>query len=232
MRTLIIGAGEIGKSLALALKEYDLDIIDKGIERDKTYEIMHICFPYSDKFVGSVNGYQEKYCPKYTVIHSTVPVGTSKRCNAIHSPCIGIHPHLEESLKTFTKFLGGKQASEVAQYFRRAGIKVSVTNKSETTELMKICSTSFYGLCIEWTKEVKRLCDENDIPFESWTLWTDNYNKGYEKLGCPEYSRPNLTPIKTKIGGHCVLPNLDFLDSPFSKFIREANNERKTKNIR
>ena len=224
MRTLIVGGGEIGKSLLSVFdKAYECCILDKGDEAELEYEIMHVCFPYSDKFIDYVNEYKVKYKPKYVVIHSTVPVGTSKKLNAIHSPCIGIHPHLGESLKTFTKFLGGEDASNVAQYFRRAGIKVYLTDKSESTELMKICSTSFYGLCIEWNKEVKDMCDKNKVPFELWSLWNSNYNNGYEKLGYPEYRRPILQAIKTKIKGHCVINNLEFLQSKFKELIKRGN---------
>ncbi len=210
MKTLIIGNGEIGKSLLGVLdSHYSCDIIDKVIEDEPNsrYEIMHICFPYSKEFDVSVKGYQNKYQPKYIVIHSTVPVGVSKSLGAIHSPCIGIHPHLNESLTTFTKFLGGKDASNVAQYFRRAGIKVYLTDDSNATELMKVMSTTYYGMCIEYTKEVKRQCDKFGIPFELWSIWTNNYNNGYVSLGYPEYVRPNLVPIMTKIGGHCTQSN-------------------------
>lgn len=224
MRTLIIGDGEIGRSLYGVLsRHYPIQIIGKLYSIDFNPEIMHICFPYSKEFIGAVKSYQKEYKPKYTIIHSTVPVGTSKKCCALHSPVIGIHPNLKESLLTFTKFLAGKDAGYVAQYFRRTGMKVYLTDKQETTELMKICSTSFYGLCIEWTKEVKRFCDKYKVPFEMWTLWTDNYNKGYGKLGHPEFHRPNLIPIKQKIGGHCVLQNLEFLKSKFSEFIKKQN---------
>jgi hypothetical protein len=235
VKTLIIGAGEIGKSLRnILIKHYETYILDKEpvtidglieIYPGEEYqpEIMHICFPYSDKFIDAVKNYKLKYNPKFTVIHSTVPVGTSRKLDAIHSPCMGIHPDLTKSMLTFTKYLSGEKASEVAQYFRRSGMKVYLTDKQETTELMKILSTSFYGACIEWTKEVKRLCNENDVPFEFWTLWTENYNSGYEKLGHSEFRRPNLIPIKTKIGGHCVLPNLEFINSKFADFIKKQN---------
>ena len=225
MKTLIIGDGEIGNSLYNIFKPHYLTKMMGKTEvlKDQDFEIMHIAFPYSDKFVDYVKDYQKRFKPKFTVIHSTVKIGTCRKLGAISSPVIGIHPNLTESMKTFTKFLGGEQASEVAQYFRRTGMKVYLTDKQETTELMKICSTSFYGLCIEWVKEVKRLCDKNDVPFEFWTLWTENYNKGYNQLGHPEFTRPNLVPIKTKVGGHCVLNNLQFLDSKFSKLIGDLN---------
>jgi len=225
MDTLIVGRGEIGKSLYSVLKDsYNVNIVDISDTSEMLPGIMHICFPYSERFVEQVKAYQKYYEPTYTIIHSTVPVGVSKKCNAIHSPCVGIHPHLAKSLKTFTKFLGGEKASEVAQYFRRAGINIYLFDKSETTELMKVLSTSFYGLLIEWTKEVKRQCEKYDVPFEAWTLWTNNYNRGYNLLGYPEYTRPNLIPIKTKIGGHCIIPNLDFLEGTFFKLIKELNN--------
>lgn len=225
MISLIVGFGEIGKSLYSILNPY-YETYHLG--RDEVcsvdhIEIMHITFPYSDKFEEEVKEYQKKYKPNFTVIHSTVKVGISRRLNAINSPVIGIHPHLEESMKTFTKYLSGANASEVAQYFRRVGIKTYITEKQETTELIKQLSTTFYGVMIEYTKEVKKLCDKNGIPFEFWTLWTDNYNNGYQKLGYSEYTRPNLVPIMTTLKGHCVLPNCGLLQSDFAKFILEKN---------
>ena len=224
MKTLIIGYGEIGKSLySIFSKYYEVQVIDKKEKARIKPEIIHICFPYSKDFIKEVKKYQEELNPKFTVIHSTVPVGTSSKCGAIHSPVVGLHPHLEESIETFTKFLGGEKAGEVADYFRKAGIKVYITDKSETTELMKIMSTTYYATCVEYTKEVKRLCDKNKIPFEMWTLWTNNYNEGYDELGYPQYIRPNLIPNMKKIGGHCLIPNLDLIDSKFAEFIRSLN---------
>jgi len=232
MKGLIIGYGEIGKSLFNILsKEYKCDTYDENESYYKNvfdlsfrdYEIIHICFPYSKDFIKDVKKFQKIIKPKFTIIHSTIPVGTSKKLNAIHSPCLGIHPHLEKSMTTFIKFLGGKDASLVADYFRRAGMKVYLVDKSESTELMKVLCTSFYGLCVEYTKDVKRLCDKNEVPFELWTIWNNNYNEGYSKLDMKEFIRPNLIPINKKIGGHCVIPNLDFIKSDFTELIKKRN---------
>jgi len=227
MKTLIIGEGEVGSALFDILSEsYDCGIIDKDSMTDETFEIIHICFPYGEGFVGEVEKYQERFKPKYTVIHSTVPVGTSRKCNAIHSPVRGRHPKMEGGIRTFIKFLGGEQASEVADYFRRAGIEVYLTEKSETTELMKIASTTCYSKDIEWVKEVKRECDKYNVPFEAWTIWTSTYNEGYRRLGFPEYWRPNLTPIMTRIGGHCLMPNLEFWGGESAGFIKKLNKQK------
>jgi len=225
--TLIIGYGEIGKSLEKVLWDYTPSIVGKeGIIKgtfQEQIDIMHICFSYSKEFEKEVIKYQDKYKPTYTVIHSTVAIGTSRKLNAIHSPVIGIHPHLEESLTTFVKYLSGEKASEVADYFRRVGMKVYLFDNQETTELLKICDTTHYGLEIEYYKEIKRLCKKYNVPFEAWTLWIRNYNLGYKLLGYPEYCKPELTPIMTEIKGHCVLPNCEFLDNDFTKLIKKLN---------
>ncbi len=230
MNSIIIGNGEIGKSLCEVLKpHYLVTVKDRehifGAMTIGCFEIMHICIPWSDKFIEIVKQYQLEFKPKYTIIHSTVPVGTSRKLNAIHSPVLGIHPNLALSIKTFQKMIGGEQASEVADYFRRCGMKVYLFDKQETTELMKILDTTFYGVCLEYTKDVKRECDKAEVPFEAWSIWTANYNKGYKELDCPEFTRPNLVPIMKKLGGHCVLQNCELHETLFTKLIKKLNEE-------
>lgn len=215
MTSLIIGRGEVGKSLWEVLTEvYDVDIIDKDEEAlDDSYDIIHICFPYSKDFKKNVKEYQEKYKPKYTIIHSTIPRGTSRNLNALHSPIRGLHPHLAEGIKTFTKFIGGAEASGVADYFRKAGIKVTLCDKQETTEALKLWDTQYYLECVRFVKRVKRYCDKHDLPFsEIYRLSNLTYNEGYARLGHIEFTRPILEPIMTEVGGHCLLPNERLLD--------------------
>jgi hypothetical protein len=227
MRTLIVGGGEIGSSLLKTLSdEYVVNIYDSKYPNDleylkkEEYEIMHVAFPYSKDFIKQVKYYQKMFKPNYTVIHSTVPVGTNRKLGSISSPVVGIHPHIEKSLKTFTKFLGGKQASEVADYFRRAGMKVYLCDNPETPELMKIQCTTLYGLNIEFFKDMKEQCKKYNVPFEAWTIWNSNYNHGYAKLGYMEYWRYNLVPIMKEVGGHCVRPNLSLIKTKFTEFLK------------
>ncbi len=227
MKTLICGKGEVGTALFnILVKQYQCAVIDPFLKFDPGEfepEIMHVTFGYDKNFVKSVKKYQERFKPKYTVIHSTVPVGTSRQVNAIHSPIKGQHPFMEEGIKRFTKFLGGENASEVANYFRRVGLKVYVTDKSEATEFVKARCTQKYALDIEYTKDVKLQANEVGVPFELWTIWTDDYNAGYQKLGFPEFTRPNLVPIMSKQGGHCTIPNLDLIATPFVRLIKKLN---------
>lgn len=221
--TLIIGMGEVGTALAEVLKQYDpfcYDAEHGGVPQVDGVEILHIAFPYSKDFIKEVKKYQKFFKPRYTVVHSTTPVGTCAKLGATHSPVRGLHPFLVEGIKTFVKFLGGPQASEVADYFRRAGLRVYLCDKAETTEAMKILDTTYYALCIEFHKHIKELLGDE---FPNWTVYNEDYNQGYEKLGYPEYVRPNLVPIMTKQGGHCTLPNCELMDTPFTKLIKELN---------
>lgn len=225
--SLIVGAGEIGHALLEVLSPYYITRI-KDVEPlviDGQVSVMHICFPYSENFIEQVKQYQEEYKPKFTVIHSTVPVGTSRKCNACHSSIRGNHPFLAQSIRTFKKIIAGEGADEVAEYFRRANIKVQVFRQAESDELGKIADTTFYAVCIEFIKELERMCKKHKVPFsEAFTISQQIYNEGWKDLGYPEYSRPILQPLQRKQGGHCTLPNLEFYKgSKFVKLIKSLN---------
>ena len=224
MKTLIIGNGEIGRALEMILeKHYKVYIRDLVGDNIEGIEILHICFPYSKDFVQHISTYQNEYKPRYTVIHSTVPVGVSRKCEAYHSPVRGIHPNLRRSLLTFVKYLAPKN-KELAQYFQTAGMIIAQVEKSESTELAKILSTTKYGLDIIFNKEVYRLCQEHKVDFDMvYTDWTKTYNLGYGKLGESQFTRPILKYIKGRIGGHCVTQNLKLLESWLTDLIKSKN---------
>jgi hypothetical protein len=213
MKSIIIGKGEVGRALHNILGGEIMDKMLGGYSNSFEYDVIHICFPYSDKFIDEVDRYQKLFNPKYTIIHSTVPVGTSRACGAIHSPIRGIHPELEEGIRTFVKFLGGDQSSEVADIFRKKGIKVMLFDDQETTEALKLFDTEYYRACIEFAHRVKDYCDKNKLNYaEVYTLPNITYNEGYDKLGHKEFIRPVLEPIIKKIGGHCILENSKLIE--------------------
>lgn len=224
MRSLIIGKGEVGKALFKVLKKhYPTFIRDKKDLKIDNIEIIHICFPYSKSFIKDVKKYQKEYKPKYTIIHSTVPVGTSRKLKAYHSPVRGVHPNLEKGIKTFVKYLAPDN-KELKRYFKKAGIKVKTFNKQETTELAKILDTTYYGWNIVFCKEVKRICDKYGLNFNDvYTEFNKTYNEGYIKLGKKNVVRPVLKPIEGKIGGHCIIQNCFLLKDKITKLILNFN---------
>ena len=220
-KSLIIGKGQIGTSLQKVLK---CDIRDKE-PLEGEYDILHIAFPYSKNFVKQVKSYQKYYQPKYTVIHSTVPVGTSKKCNAYHSPVRGMHPKLEESMRVFTTYLAPPSAY-LKKYFESAGMQVKLLKNPENTEAGKLWSTTAYGWNIILQKEIYRYCKENNLDFDIvYKSFTESYNSGYKELGRENVTRPVLRQIEGPIKGTCIIPNCKLLRDKVSETILKFNKE-------
>ena len=238
MKIGILGYGEIGKaiqklymsapnlSLRLSMPRIkDLDF-DEGIRH---CDYLHVCIPYSDDFVDQICECIEQENPKNVIIHSTVQVGTTRNImkksgliNICHAPVRGVHPDLYEGLTTFPMYLGYDQRrlskqcfafiNDVTGLFAALGVNTKVVYKFETSELAKLASTSYYGMCIAFHAEINCLCGEMGLSFEEvMTEWNQEYNEGYKKLGMDHVVRPVLNPPEGSIGGHCIIPNAKLL---------------------
>lgn len=216
---LVIGLGEIGSAIQEVLQ-------CPGHDKDERYDgkvtALHICFPYSDSFKEAVVSYQDIYKPKVTIIHSTVPVGTSDSLGAVHSPVRGVHPYLAPSIRTFVKIFGGDKAGKAARIFKRVGVKTKTVKSARDTEAGKLWSTTGYGLNIILEKAVKEFCDKNSLDFGVvYTLFNETYNKGYQDMNMPHFQKYNLRHYPGRVGGHCIEPNLDLLDSQLAEDIKK-----------
>jgi hypothetical protein len=226
MKTLIIGKGEIGTSLQRVLSPfYETYIRDIEPLEVEGIEVLHICFPYSKKFIKQVEEYKKQYKPRFVIIHSTVPVGTCAKLGVFHSPVRGIHPHLEQSLLTFVKYLAPFN-QELTDYFEKAHIQIKQVSETKTTELLKLYCTTIYGVNIIAQKEVMKECKRIGADFDIvYTDCNESYNKYYEKLGFPKFKKYVLDYMEGGIGNHCVLPNCKLLkkNSSLAKFILKEN---------
>jgi len=216
----ILGYGEIGKSLATF---YDSPKI-KDLDRDDGLEgvdVLNVCIPWSDNFIEIVKEEIDSIKPKLTIIHSTVEPETTKKIGGmvVHSPVRGMHPDLAPGIKTFVKYVGtdNEEAGKMAkEHLESLGIKVRVFSPSVTTELGKLFSTSYYGLCIAWHGEMKKMCDKFGVDFvEASSDFNRTYNEGYRELGVENVIRPTLYFPKEGIGGHCMIPNTKILKKYF-----------------
>ena len=212
---LVIGRGEVGKAVA---KVFDCQAIDidygGGLGE---YDFIHICFPYVHNFISEVKIYKEQFNAKYVIIHSTVPIGTTNKIvGAVHSPIRGVHPNLEEGVRTFVKYIGYNDVAigdAVYNEFIKFNIYPVVVDNSNNTEAGKLLSTTYYGWNIIFEKWVHEYCKKHMLDFD--TIYDDfnmTYNKGYGELGMPNVVRPVLNHHEGKIGGHCVTANCEILD--------------------
>lgn len=234
----ILGPGEVGLSIKGVYDAKNLDVVLK--DKHDTFSfpkvsVLNICIPYTDSFVDLVK--QEIVCanPELVIVHSTVPVGTTKKLdsslkskyNIVHSPVRGNHPNLTKSIQTFVKYIGSDNPTAIklaTSHLRDLNILVHACNSFEKTEVAKLLCTTYYGLCIAWHNEIKKICDQLNVDTSFIKDWNASYNKGYEELGMSKFNRPVLDPPENnKIGGHCVIPNAELLDQMFnSNLIKEV----------
>lgn len=219
MRHVICGLGEVGRALNCYLLEKHCSVgaVDPHLNmrcNAKPHPVLlHICFPYSEEFGREVRRYRDIYIPDLVVIHSTVPVGTTRRLGieAVHAPTHGVHPNLKDALTIFPKMLGGTNSGKVSlvkQYLTDLGISCVVTDSPETSEMLKIMCTTQYAWNILLCKEIKAECDKYNVNFhQAYFLWNQYYNQGYQTLGRSNVTRPILEPTPGEIGGHCLIPN-------------------------
>jgi hypothetical protein len=228
MKHLVIGCGEVGKALMEVLNCEGHDP-QKGYDRMDAgpVDMLHICIPYSETrpenwsdnvvwlpFKDWVREYQAWFKPTFTVIHSTVPIGTSDELNAHHSPIRGRHPHLAASIRTFTKYVGGPDSVIIADEFSRRGIQSAMSLMSaKDAEAGKLIDLMQFGQSVMLEKSIHEFCERNGLSFDIvYTRFNQSYNRGYLELGEYQFQRPVLAHIDGPIGGHCVAQNMKWLD--------------------
>lgn len=222
-KDLIIGYGEIGQAVheVICPDAIIKDITMKGKRVANQIEVMHICFPPSDKFVEQVWDYIVRYEPKYVAIWSTVPIGTTKKIGkrVIHTPIEGVHPLLAKSIKNMTRWVGYNNKTSAKffeEYFKERKLNVKLVPNTDCTEALKLLSTTEYGINIEFARYKKKVADAIGMDFELTKEWNQSYNQLYKELGLArKFQKFVLDPPEGKLGGHCILPNYRILKEQF-----------------
>jgi len=247
---LVIGLGEIGRTLFDVLKEKD-NFTVYGLDSDKTkmqsahqdtnkmpkkIDTIHICLPFKDQFsfINTVSDYAAKFKPNLLIINSTVPPGTTKKtqyfctCLVAHSPTRGVHKspeHMKWELKRWTKYVGGtdeKSAEATCKHFEKAGLKVKKLKGCAETELAKLFETTYRAWMIACFQEMHRISRTTEANFDDIVDFLEDTHR-------VRFDRPIMFP--GFIGGHCLIPNTELLlqvyDSDFLRLILDSNEKRK-----
>ena len=240
-KDVVVGIGEIGKPILTLLSKqnitvgFDLkpDLMNRRIfEKYKNLKtsFLHIAIPATDSFSKNVLELYKKFQPECIVIHSTIKPGTTAKLQAklsipvIYSATRGVHKRMIYDLKRYTKFFvistnapRGKWAStRYAKIMKYCGIKTKKMSKPETLELAKIiCDTSYLGWLINYAQLSNVIAIKHGVDYDEMWSFSDEIQ---EFLG----NRPKLYP--GYIGGHCVIPNLDLINSDTLNLIKKMNN--------
>lgn len=215
MKSLILGAGEIGSAYYSILNEhYSVWRLDIRPElRDDPLpdqaDILHVCLRYNDGWESAVHDAIDQFRPELINIMTTTPPGTTAKLGprAVHSTTRGLHPALSDFIKATPKHIGGPAADRVAAYFIGAGIECITHAKAVTTELLHIASNTQYAASIVFAAEIEKLFREYGVDWFDFERYSFTHNQGYAKMGYSSKFRPILHPPGPTINGHCLTQN-------------------------
>lgn len=241
-KDVVAGLGEIGMPILNLLSKSNIvigyDLNPKLVEKKKFDKLMHletcilhICIPFTNKFIITVKSLYNKFQPKCIVIHSTIEPLTTKKLQSelpipvIYSATRGVHKRMIYDLKRYTKFFSvydfapkSKWANQLfTSKMKKAGIKTKKMSNPLTLEISKIVvDTSYYGWLITYAQLTNMIAMKYKINYDEMWSFSDEI---HELLG----NRPKMFP--GYIGGHCVIPNLELINDRTLNLIKEINSD-------
>lgn len=238
---LIVGRGEVGEALFEITRGIYPSVQWLDVEPEQVsgkISIMHICYPYTNSFIGEVINHIRYFKPELTIIESTVvPYTTLKIFEETnrpicHSPYRGnVKDGFKWAFFSYTKYIGpvkpeyGKIAEE---HYQKLGFKTYLCNSPLETEFMKLIETTYYGLLIGWFQEVHRICRKFNLD----EVTVVSFLSSIQQESGGKHLRPTFYP--GFIGGHCVVPNAKLLQKIFPSDFIDAllkSNDRRQKEL-
>ncbi len=237
MTDIILGMGEVGKTLFDLLVERGFNCIGIDMEKSKCKnysenstiqnpEYLHVCLPGElTEFVDITSNWISKIEGlRVVLVHSTVKPGTTKNIQekskvpVLFSPVRGVHKRFLEDIKKYTKFIASDEKQidqKIKLDLEKRFQKVDWMSTTKTAELAKILvDTTYYGWLINYAQITKMICEKEGIDFDEMWKFADEI---HENLG----NRPKMYP--GIIGGHCVIPNLSLVEDENLDIIKKIN---------
>ena len=239
-KDVVAGLGEIGLPIYKIISRnfpvygYDIDkkLIPNNPKKFENYSVrfLHICIPYNKFFLPNVLKLNKRFLPESIVIHSTIKPKTTQNLQKklsipiIYSATRGVHKRMASDLKRYIKFFAldnkiknsALMSKTYVNLMKKCGIKTKKLSNPITLELSKIiCDTSYYGWLINYAQMSKMIAEKYDADYNEMWSFSDEIHKF---LG----NRPKMFP--GFIGGHCVIPNLKFIDEHSLDSINRINN--------
>jgi len=220
-RDVIIGGGEVGYTLYSIMKSEveNVSVLDtdpkKQINSDLKLpvDLLHICIPCSQDFVNIVEGYDQKFNPTVIILHTTMTVGTSElmqgmtKTPVITSPVRGVHDNFVADMLLYPKWIAFNGVEnqmikdKINKRFDDMNIHLKWKDNGRICEMAKLyCDTTYRGWMIAYRFMVDEICRDPDI----WEYAQEIHDHRGD--------RPVMySDGKNKIGGHCIIPNLNLL---------------------
>lgn len=235
---IVAGLGEIGEPISRILRKefptmgYDID--SQKMRRadcpdNVECSLLHVCIPFTPSFARDVTKLVEMFSPTCVAIHSTVSPGTTRALQGsldipvVYSATSGVHRRMVQDIRRYTKFYSVERsaprrewaASLYRRTMRKCGIRTRRMSSPKTLELAKVlCDTSYYGWLINYAQLTNLIAREHGVDYDEMWQYAEPIHKFLK-------NRPKMFP--GYIGGHCVIPNLNLVNSRRIKQVKEIN---------
>ena len=229
-KRIVVGhRGEIGSAIfkifkgTLGIEENIFLSTDGNEAKEADRTVMHVCIPYTDKFIDTVVDYVIQYAPDIIIIHTTCAIGTTrklyaifcdadmkiKRCTVVHASVNCRHPNTEADIRKYDMFVGAlneKEGNEACDYIERFGVITYLCDTPESSEFNKIAGTEYCKTMVKFFGTLKELADgdaklnwkESIAYFENLMSKSDGWKRVYRRGNRID------TPIS---GKHCLNSN-------------------------
>lgn len=253
---IVLGLGEVGGEILGMLPKHGDRVeghdpnMGEHWDRSGYYEefdVLHVCFPQTERFAEYVVGYISTYNPRCVIIHSTLTPGMtrylgetlkasdipkSKIPALVYSPVRGnIKEGMLQGLRQYTKFFSlmvpgildiGPEIVE--QYLQEIGFKTEYVKDVESLEWAKILDLGLYGLSIAYYQELERIVTDNELDYNTIRNFIESTPKESEGYA------QRVVHYGGFIGGHCVMQAIDKIlslkDIPMLRAAVDSNRER------
>ena len=241
-KDVVVGLGEIGSPLLKIFSKYRTTVgydINPKLMNQKEFDkaesletsFLHVCIPFTNKFISNIVSVFNKFRPKCIVVHSTISPGTTKIIQLkipipiIYSATRGVHKRMLYDMKRYVKFYAIEPdapnpkwaSSEYVKLMKKCGVKTKKMANPLTLELAKIVvDTSYYGWLIIYAQLSNMIAIEHKVDYDEMWSFADEI---HEFLG----NRPKMFP--GFIGGHCIIQNLNLIKDDTLNLIKEINSD-------
>ena len=135
------------------------DVNEKLVDKKKFHKyenlhtvFLHVCIPFSDKFVDATTSLSKRFNPDVVILHSTISPGTTFKLQSklsipvIYSATRGVHKRMLHDMKRYAKFFAIEQnaprkewaSSEYVKLMKKVGVQTKKMSSPMTLEWQKL----------------------------------------------------------------------------------------------
>ena len=219
-KRIVVGyKGVIGSAIAEIFDmNYGVELDKFNVPENKSgFYIVHICLPFSERFVDVVVDYINKFDADLVLIHTSCKPGSTRliyeqtHIPVVHCPINGRHPVIKPDIFRYGIFVGAldeEHGQMACDYIERYNIDTYLCESPEITEIAKLASTELLRKVINFYQEYKQRVKSEDLNWAEFVAFFDNIHHKAGKGKWLDRVFQRAGSIDTSLSGkHCISRN-------------------------